>query len=129
MSFEDWQKVWQQDPSRPPQDAAAILRDVRKKARAFDRTLFWRDAREGAASIVVAVAFAWTGFAASNEGASPWLCWIAAIIPLGVAGFLQIDRRRTRHVRPQDGETVLAELDRAIDEVRHQAVFLFIHVA
>lgn len=125
MNFEDMQKVWQEELTQQPnENVKAILAAVREKARAFDRSIFWRDAREAVAAIIVAAAFGWTGLAAGREGASPWLCWIAAVIPLGVAGWLLVDRRRMRRVRPKGGATVLEEIDGALAEVRHQAWLL-----
>jgi hypothetical protein len=124
MNFEDWQKVWQDEPAPLPEDVKAILTDVRRKARAFDRSIVWRDLREVVAAVIVAVAFGWTGLAADKEGVSPWLCWIAAIIPLGVAGFLLVDRQRMRRSRPTGERTVLAAIDQALIEVRHQARLL-----
>ena len=125
MNFEDLRNVWQEEPARQPdENVKAILATVRRKARAFDRSIIWRDARETVAAVIVAVAFGWTGVAANNEGASPWLCWIAAVIPLGVAAFLLVDRRCVRRLRPKSGETVLEEIDGALAEVRHQVWLL-----
>ena len=126
MNFDDWKDLWQKQPQPPPPDAAAVkalLRRVRAEAHAFDRTILWRDLREVFAALLVFWLFARKAQALAVAGTPAWnlvLAWLAAALPLGVAGFLVIDRLRTRRLRPQNTGTVLSEIDHALAELRHQ---------
>lgn len=123
MNFDDWQTLWQKQPVPPPNDPAALattLRRVRAGARAFDRTILWRDLREGAAALLVSAVFAWEARAKTLACATAWHVWLAAALPLGVALFLFIDRWHARRRRPRGAATVLSEIDHALAELRHQ---------
>ncbi len=124
MNFDDCQSLWQKQPlpTTPRANSAALaatIRRVRADARAFDRTIFWRDLRECVAALLVFLFFAHEARAKTLAGASSWTLWLAAALPLGVAGFLLIDRVRA-HRRPKEATTVLASLDHALAELRHQ---------
>jgi hypothetical protein len=127
MNFENWQELWQKQPApgAVAQDTITeTIRRVRAGARSFDRTIFWRDSREVIAAIGVAAVFGFIAWAKIHEGAQAWDAIIATILPLGVAGFLLVDRARARDLRPVPNGTVVAELDHAIAELRHQHALL-----
>lgn len=133
MNFDAWQQLWQEQAPPTPADAATVkatIRRVRTDARAFDRAILWRDLREIIAALVVSVVFAGMTQARALEGPPAWslaLAWLGAALPLGVAGFLLIDRLRARKFRPRSTGTVLSEIDHALAELRHQH-WLLMHV-
>ena len=58
MNFDDYQKAWQAQDSRPnvALNADALLEEVRRKQQGFRRMIFWRDVREvGVAAVLVPV--------------------------------------------------------------------------
>lgn len=123
MSFNDWQESWQKQPVAAEPGAAtmvATIERVRAGARSFDRTILWRDLREGVAAIGVAGVFGLVACAKTIEGARAWDAWLAAALPLGVAGFLFADRWRAQRRRPKGAASVLSEIDHALAELRHQ---------
>lgn len=129
MNFEELQNVWQSGPpaGTAPTVDPRLLTAVRRRSRQFSRLIFWRDVREVAASGLVAVVFGRIALAAQAEGARAWPAWIAALLPLAVAGFLLIDRWLTRRRTDPAGESVALELARAAAAVRHQ-IWLLRHV-
>lgn len=130
MNFDDFQTLWQTQPLPSPPDAAAIeatLKRVRADARAFERTLLWRDLREVVAALTVCLFFAWEARTRMLAGTPSWHAWLAATLPLGVAIFLVTDRLRARRASPSDAPSVVAEIDRALATLRHQH-WLLTHV-
>lgn len=124
MNFDTWQTLWQKQ-SLPPSttDAAAqaaTLRRVRAGARAFDRTILWRDLREGLVALALGLWLAWDARSRLLAGAPSWNLWFAAVMPLGVAAFIFLDRFQTRRLRPAGAGALLTELDHALAELRHQ---------
>ena len=121
MNFEELQNAWQADAatSRPIVDAH-LLAAVRQGSRTFSRQIFWRDVREIAASFVVAGVFGKVALDAQAEGATAWPAWVAAILPLGVAAYFLIDRYFMHRRATPQGDTVVAEIERAAAAVRHQ---------
>lgn len=123
MSFEKWQEAWGEGSAPGAGDGVALQRlahEVRGKARAFERAIAWRDARESLGALLVAAVFGWVGWLNWSAGRASWTCWVAALFAFGVAAFLLIDRFSARRkVRPR-GDAVAAELERVIAEGRHQ---------
>ena len=97
---------------------------VRDAARDLDCMVLWRDLREGVGAMLLAIIFGWIAWQKTMAGRPSWTCWIATALPLGVAVFLLVDRLRARRSRPKADGSVIAELDRAIAELRHQAWLL-----
>jgi len=130
MSFEEMQQIWRENepgPGAAPamgQPTKELLADVRRESRRFDRRIWWRDFFEISAGLLVAGLFGRLAWKAQAAGLVPWVGWVGAALPLMVAAFLLVDRI-IRHYRsiPQ-GEPVIAELDRALAEVEHQAQLL-----
>lgn len=127
MNMDDLQNLWREQPLPAAADATttdAVIADVKRQARAFDRAIWWRDLRETAASLVVAFVFGRIAWARAAEGASSALAWVAAGLPLVVAAFLFLDRWRHRHLAARAGDAVLVEIDRALGRLRHQVWLL-----
>lgn len=122
MNFEELQQAWQADAKSAPAPVVneELLRSVRVNSRKFKRRIFWRDFREVAASFFVAFVFGRIAWEAQTEGTPAWAAWIAAALPLGVAAFFLIDRWVSARRHAPQGDDVLAEIDRAIEAVKHQ---------
>lgn len=130
MKFEQWQEIWRQQTADAATQPDRLAEQVRQQARDFDRMVVWRDWREGLGAGGVAIVFGLTALHRTIQGGPALLCWSAAALPVAVVGFLLADRwaarARARERRPAEGrkptadDTVLAELDRAIVELRHQ---------
>lgn len=132
MNFDHCQQLWATQSTPAPNDGAtnttagdaALLKRIRADARRFERTIFWRDAREILAALFVSAVFARIAWAAHREGSPSWPCWLAATLPLGVAIHLLVDRLRHRRPRPIPGAAILDELDHSLASLRHQARLL-----
>ncbi len=122
MNFEELQQAWQQDAKAVPTPIVneKLLRDVRALSGRFKRRIFWRDVREVAASFLVAFIFGRIAWQAAAEGSRAWPAWIAAVLPLGVAAFFIVDRILAGRRHAPQGDHVLAEIERAIQAVKHQ---------
>lgn len=126
MSFDELQSAWQhQRASLPPTPTDPdALRRVQADSRMFSRRIFWRDVREVAASIVVAIVFGNIAWSAQSEGSPAWPAWVAAVLPLGVAAFFIADRWISRRRATPQGDTLLVEIERALQAVNHQISLL-----
>lgn len=120
MKFEDLQHAWQQQPADVSVDEALTTR-VKRTSRAFSRQIFWRDLREVAACVLVAIVFGKVALDAGSDGAAAtWPAWTAAALPIAVAAFFLIDRVILhRRARPQ-GEVLAIEIERTAMAVQHQ---------
>lgn len=127
MKLEDWQALWREQAVPPVPSEAALVRAVARiktDSRAFERVVFWRDLRESVAALAVALVFGWTAWSATVRGQpSAWL-WVAASLPVAVAGFLLIDRAWAARLQPRVSDTLVGEIDRALAKLRHQAWLL-----
>lgn len=124
MNFDDYEALWraQPAPSAPSPAAAenaALLERIRKEARSFDRTIFWRDIREILVAFAVAVCFGIEACRHTDAGHVAWGRWIAAALVLGVAVILLRDRRSMPS--PGGAEAPLLEqIDAALAGLRFQ---------
>ncbi|GAB5558723.1 MAG: hypothetical protein SynsKO_03700 [Synoicihabitans sp.] len=130
MSFDELQTAWQHQRAALPKTEVNhdMLRDVQSQSRTFRRSVFWRDVREVLASLLVAAVFGNIGWQAAREGAVSWPAYVAAATALGVGVFFLVDRGVMRRRAAPQGDTLRAELKRAINEVEHQ-IWLLRNVA
>jgi hypothetical protein len=123
MLLEELQKAWQsQSTPTVSIDADALIGQVRRRQREFKTTIFWRDFREVAVALVLAVVFV---MKARNDG---WPSLTVSAACLWIAGFILIDRWRRRSRRPASDHALLDRLDEALSEVKHQ-IWLLKNVA
>lgn len=127
MNFEDMQKVWQGQPAGDaptPEESAATLARVRTASRKFDGQIFWRDVREVAASLLVAVIFGRAAREAAASGQPAWPAAAAALLALGVGMYFLGTRWEARRLGAGRGGDMAAELRRGIAAVEYQARLL-----
>lgn len=107
--------AWQSQPA-PAVRAGPLLDEVRRDARAFDATIFRRDAVEVGTALLMAPAWVLIGVTQSL----PWTWYLMVPSLLWVAGFLLADRRR-RPAQPADPAAPLAEsAAESLARVEHQ---------
>ena len=129
MNFDDYESLWraQNSPALPlpalASERDAVIDRVRRESRRFDRTIFWRDAREISISFIMAAIFALSAWHHTENGYVAWGRWIAVALVLGVAIILLRDRRSMPRP-PVPEEPMLGQIDDALAGLRHQARIL-----
>jgi uncharacterized protein involved in response to NO len=100
-------RLWQSTPAGPERDAMQMLETIRKKARAFQRTIFWRDAREiGAAALMVPICV----YVAIHTRPSPLMSagfFLTAASCLFIALWLWRSRRGAPRPAPEESVAAL----------------------
>jgi hypothetical protein len=115
--------LWQSAPAGVERDATQMLDAIRKKARAFERTIFWRDAREIGTALLMVPVFVYVAIQArSNPLMSAGLA-LTAVSCLFIAGRLWWSRRGNPQPTPEEsvaayGSALLAGYDRQIALLR-----------
>jgi len=116
-------RLWQSTPAGEGKDAMQMLEAIQKKARAFQRTIFWRDAREiGAAAVMVPICVC----VAIQARPAPLMSagfLLTAASCLFIAGWLWRSRRGVSEPAPEEsvnayGRALLAGYDRQIALLR-----------
>jgi len=116
MKFDDLQKAWKNQPAdmRITIDPALLLQEVKRNKRDFEITIFWRDFREVAIAVVLAVFFFYFGL---HGG---WPPFLLAVMCLFVAGYLVCDRIRQRRKRRDIPDTLRGTIESSMQQVKHQ---------
>ena len=123
MTFNELQKnYWQKDvaASKLTIDSDMLIREVKRNKQAFESTIFWRDFREVAVSVIMVGVFLHGAFKAREN------MWIAgalvfvAIMCLYVAAFFVIDRRLQRKKEARHTDPLLACIETSLTQVKHQ---------
>ena len=121
MNFDELESLWNKQPEPKFRELERdVLADLRSKASAFGRAVFWRDAQECIAALAVSLFFGGMAWNQQVTKGDSWPLWTAALLPLGVIAFFLIDRFRHRHLRPVVGGTLLDEVQRSLFRFRHQ---------
>ncbi len=116
-------RLWQSTPAGVERDTMQMLDMIQKKARAFQRTIFWRDTREiGTAAVMVPILI----YEAIRSRPSPLTSAgfiLAALSCLFIAGWLWRSRRGVPQPALDDsvaayGQALLAGYDRQIALLR-----------
>jgi hypothetical protein len=112
MNASDLEFVWRsQPPIKPsPQNIAQIAARVCAEDRKFRRRIWWRDLREIAAALSVAVVFGWVG--------QSWLRWVSVASCLFVVAVLLGSRRVLRPIH--ETSSVVERLHQMIRETETQ---------
>jgi hypothetical protein len=119
MNWNELKTIWgvQELPAGPGADLAELQRAFEAKRRRLARGLFWRDAREAAAAVLVAGANVWIGW---HMGKAGWPIALAVVIMLGLAGFFVRERVRAHRQRLAADAPLLAKFEADLAELRHQ---------
>jgi hypothetical protein len=116
MLLDELQQTWQsQEPVRLSIEPNLLLTLLRRKQRDFKLMIFWRDFREVAAAVVVAVVFTIYGL---SFGDWPW--FLLAGSGVFVGGFMLVDRFRRRGRVAAFGDSLIGCVEASLDEVEHQ---------
>jgi hypothetical protein len=117
MNFEELQKAWQSQDSRPQLtlDANLLVKEVEHNRKHFVRTIFWRDVREVGTALVLAPIFflVWL-----EVGDWPWL--MPPLACLGVAAFMLGDRWVQRKRKPAAMDPLRTCINASLLQVNHQ---------
>ena len=121
MNFEELQKTWQAQPAGARVTIASemLLREVRRNARNFKITIFWRDVREVGIAALLTIFFAWHGWHHRQ-----WTEGVLALACSGIAAFMLVDRGRQRRQRPVATDPLKACVVNSLQEVTHQIQLL-----
>lgn len=116
-------RLWQSTPAGAGKDTTQMLEAIQKKARAFERTIFWRDAREIGTSVVMVPIFVWVAIQAWPAPFVSAGFLLTAASCLFIAGRLWRSHRGGRQPAPEDsvaayGRALLAGYDRQIALLR-----------
>jgi hypothetical protein len=123
MTFNELQKnYWQKDvaASKLTIDSDMLIREVKRNKDAFESTIFWRDFREVAVSIVLVGVFLY--FAVKFKD-NIWVAGslvVAALMCLYVAAFFIIDRRIQKKKGPRHTDSLLGCIESSLMQVNHQ---------
>jgi hypothetical protein len=115
--------LWQSTPAGAERDAKQMLELIRKKARAFERTIFWRDAREIGAALLMVPLFVYVAIQARPAPLMSAGLMFTALCCLFIAGRLWRSRRVNPRPAPEDsvaayGSALMAGYDRQIALLR-----------
>lgn len=121
MTNDELKNIWAQQGTGErsiPIGPGAIWQLARTSER-FERAIFWRDAREWTATILVAGFFLFFGF---SQPTIHWLLIAAAIVVCGPMTYVAIIRRK----RPvaEASQSLIDHLRESIASVRHQTRLL-----
>jgi hypothetical protein len=121
MATDDLVKLWRSQDDGPAPDGGEVLMEVRRRAKKFDRTILWRDLREGAAALGMTV----LAVVVAILSASPWL-WIGGVVVSAccAAVYLPMHRTRVRHRSTPEDQPLDARLRAEIAKVGAQEELL-----
>jgi hypothetical protein len=123
MTFNELQKnYWQRDvsASKLTIDSDMLIREVKRNKEAFESSIFWRDFREVAVSIVMV---GWFLYSAIKSKDNIWIAGslvVVAISMLYVAAFFVVDRRLQRKKEPIHANSLMACIESSLTQVNHQ---------
>lgn len=118
MNPDELRQVWQAQAARSRLviDADRLLAEVRRNDRWFAATIFWRDAREVAVSLLLVPVWVVMGVAAGL----PWTWYLTIPALLWIAGFMLVDRLRHHRRAPEPGEPLVVCVEHSLVHVEHQ---------
>ncbi len=127
MNWDELEKTWsaQKLPAWSAERLAEMEAGFAAQQRKLERTLFWRDLREAAAGVFVALVFARVGWYIGRHG---WPIAVAVALMLALSGFFVRERWRARRRRPGAEAELLTRLNGEIAELERQE-WLLTHVA
>jgi len=117
MTFNELQKNWQSQPGSFTLtiDSDILLKQVERNKRSFESSIFWRDFREVAVSIIMFIYFAYVGLTEKL-----WPMFLLALSCLWIASFMLTDRRIQKRRQPQVTEILTDCIKTSLYQVNHQ---------
>ena len=122
MEFDELEKQWREQDAKGQVvvDQEALLKQVRRNQRNFERTIFYRDFREIAVALVLVPYCVWSGI----EEGLPWTWYLMIPGLLWVAGYLFFNRRAQKVEQLKSATTLRASAAHALDQIQHQIQLL-----
>lgn len=118
MTFEELSQSWKRQKLDPAPGTEDQLRQAMRRAKRFKARIFWRDARELAASLFAAGVF---GYASLSQPAlAAFGSLFAAAMALCVGAFFALDRLSRRSSGRRGAVDARSELRRSLAEIDHQ---------
>lgn len=116
-------RLWQSAPEGADNDMQKMLEVIQKKAKSFNRAIYWRDAREITVALPMAMLFFYSGFTTLPRPLISAGFYLAALSCLFIAGWLWRSRRLHSRAAPDQsvaayGLEVLEGYDRQIALLR-----------
>ncbi len=127
MKWSEVEGIWRGQKAREAGfvEAAASLRQTfDARSRKWARRLFWRDAREALAGLILAAFIAYRGLRGGGALVASLIC---VLVTLGLVAFFVRERLRVRRLRLGLDAPLLAKVTADIAEMRHQRRLL-LHV-
>ncbi|MCG8651068.1 MAG: beta-lactamase family protein [Pirellulales bacterium] len=118
MKPDEFQKAWQADAAqtRVTFDVVALSKEVRRCHQSLQSTIFWRDIRETAISLLMLPLWFFLGIRLSL----PWTWYLTVPALVWVTGFIVWDRRRHPQRSSEPGEPLLFYVKESLSQVEHQ---------
>ncbi|MGD0571577.1 MAG: hypothetical protein ABSB11_00995 [Sedimentisphaerales bacterium] len=123
MTFNELQKnYWQRDvaATKLTIDSDMLIKEVKRNKAAFESTIFWRDFREVAVSIVMVIVFLHSAFKSRDNIWVAGSLMVVAISMLYVAAFFIVDRHLQRKKDARHTDPLLACIESSLTQVNHQ---------
>lgn len=123
MTFNELQKnYWQKDATAAKLtiDSDMLIREVKRNKEAFESTIFWRDFREVAVSIIMVGVFLYGAFKSKDNIWVAGALVVVALACLYVAVFFLVDRRLQRKKEARHTDPLLACIESSLMQVNHQ---------
>ena len=118
MNAEELSNCWRNQKFDTQLNSEAQLKEARKRAAKFRKTILMRDTREVIACLFVASVFIYSAIPQPVLAAIG--SYFVAFISVGVGSFFLVDRLRERAKHREFEETPLTELKASLDAVEHQ---------
>jgi hypothetical protein len=123
MNDDPVRSLWQSTPKETDKDMTQMIDAIQRRAKAFHRTIFWRDVREIGAAVVVVPIFVYVAIQARPSPLISGGFFLLAASCLFIAGWLYRSRRGGPKPAPEEsvaayGRTLLASYDRQIALLR-----------
>lgn len=118
MAPDDYQQAWQAQASqtRVTVDADLLLKELERNQRAFRATIFLRDFREIATSVIMIPVWFYLG----AKSSLPWTWYLTVLALLWIIAFFLVDRRRHPQRPSAPGEPLLPTVKESLSQVEHQ---------
>jgi CubicO group peptidase (beta-lactamase class C family) len=118
MDPDNFQQAWQAQSSRTRVtiDADLLRKEVQHSQRSFRAMIFWRDCREVGIALLMLPVWFYLG----STRSLPWTWYLTMPALVWVAGFILVDRIRSKRKPSEPGEPLRASVRESLAQVEHQ---------